>query len=68
MMHVIQIIKSIIVLIGISIFLIALTLILPFFVQERLMLLCTILFFIVTLFNGKITSSNKIKYVIKSKN
>lgn len=57
-------IKSLITFIGLSIFLVIFTIIIPFIVQERLMILLTFVFLILTIFNGKISSNQKIKYNI----
>ncbi|OEG18371.1 hypothetical protein BCR25_16210 [Enterococcus termitis] len=57
-------VKSIITFIGLSIFLVIFTVIIPFIVQERLMILLTFIFLILTIFNGKINSNQKIKYNI----
>lgn len=67
-MKIICYVKALIVLIGLTIFYGLFTLILPFMVQERLVLVLTIIIIVRTVFNGTIYSTEKVKFKIMFKN
>ncbi|MGG5342590.1 hypothetical protein [Enterococcus sp. AZ192] len=63
-MKIIHVLKATVILLGMKLFLIVLTIIIPFLVQERLMLIFTTILLILTLFNGKITADREVTYIV----
>lgn len=61
-MKIVFAIKSFLIFIGLITMYIVFTIVIPFIVQERLMILLTFIFLILTIFNGKISSNEKIIY------
>ncbi|PZL72990.1 hypothetical protein CI088_09730 [Enterococcus plantarum] len=63
-MKLVNVLRATVVLVGLSLFLFLFTIILPFLVQERLMLFLTIGILSITFFNGRVSSDRNVTYKI----
>ncbi|EOL45100.1 hypothetical protein I580_02678 [Enterococcus caccae ATCC BAA-1240] len=63
-MKIINILRATVVLVGLSVFLFLFTIILPFLVQERLVILLAIVVLSITFFNGRVCSDRNVTYKI----
>ncbi|XUD02254.1 hypothetical protein IGJ34_000195 [Enterococcus sp. AZ177] len=63
-MKLVNVLRATVVLVGLSLFLFLFTIILPFLVQERLMLFLTIGILLITFFNGRVSSDRNVTYKI----
>ena len=63
-MKIINVLRATVVLVGLSVFLFLFTIMLPFLVQERLVIVLTIGILSITFFNGRVSSDRNVTYKI----
>ncbi|RST95775.1 hypothetical protein CBF35_07350 [Vagococcus salmoninarum] len=63
-MNIINILRATVVLVVLGVFLFVLTIVIPFIVQERLVIFLTISVLSLTFFNGRVSSNQQVVYKI----